>query len=218
MLASSSEIQVALQLACATAFGVMISIDAGGPFWKQRLVHLATKEIKVKSVGNSPGSPSFWGCLALQAQIVACGNLSALSENSRSGVSNGLVQGLMAMFPRNSNDELRRLSKTPDFIALQELLLAGIIKLLSESKTRMSKEIGRLVPVTLRLLSGDALTGPKVLGLQVVHIACSFESEKAVLVALKPAVESVLFELLDHPSSVFREMVSETRNHWSIVS
>jgi hypothetical protein len=198
----------------------MIAVDAGSPFWRQRLIHLAMKEIEGDSVATEKNAedPCFWGELALVTQIVACGKVPTFSAGVLAHLSNALVKGLSMMYPRNTTDELAYLMRTSDAIALQELLLAGIIKLMAASPIAMSKYTGSVVSLLLRLLSRETESGVKVLALQVLCMIVSSDSDKPVLLLLKPAVESVLLRTLDHPSAVFRQIVMETRNIWSLLT
>ena len=218
IFASSSQIQIVMELAAASAYGAMISVDAGGPFWKQRLMYLTMKEVIVVSFSHDVEDSMFWGQLALVTQVVACGNVSALSETALTLLADVLVKDLLLMYPRKANDELAHLIATPDVMVLQELVLAGIIKLMGSPTAKMPKYTGALVPAMLRILSRENKSGSKALVLQILCIVCSFENEKAAILTLKPAVESVLLKILDDPSSIFRQMVAETRNYWAVVT
>jgi hypothetical protein len=218
--ASEFQIQVAMHLAAASAYGALISVDYGGPFWKQRLLHLTLKELKAFVAPSDVTDPSFWGRLALVAHVIACGNISAISKSMQSMLVNMLMSDLLLIYPTDVTDELAQLMVTPDIMALQELVLAGIIKLAESARPEVSKYVASLLPAMLRILSRGILTGcgSMALALQVLCTVCTFEDEKATLLAFKPAVESVLLQILDHPLCAFRQMVAETRNYWAILT
>lgn len=220
LFASSSQIQVALHVATASAYGSLISVDAGSPFWRQRLIHLALKEIQDVSISDDVQNPSFWGQLSLVAQVVACGNLSTMSDSVLSLLENTLTSHLLLMYPRNADEELTQLLVTPDLVEVQELVLAGIVKLIGYPRANTSKYVGTLIPAVLRLLScaNETVIGSKALALQILCLICSFDNEKALVVRFKPAVDSILVQALDHPSAAFRQMVAETRNHWAVLT
>ena len=209
-----------MHLAAASAYGSLISVDYGGPFWKQRLLHMALKELEAFVPTPDVNDPSFWGRLALIAHVIVCGNTTAISKSSRSIVVNTLMSDLLLIYPKVVTDQLSQLMVTPDIMALQELVLAGIIKLAESAHMEVSKYVANLLPAILRILSRGNLTGcgSMALALQILCTISTFDDEKAILLAFKPAVESVLLQNLDHPLCAFRQMVAETRNYWAIVA
>lgn len=182
-------------------------------------MHIALKELEGVVITPDVNESSFWGQLALTAQVVACGKITAMSQSTLSMLINTLMTDLLLMYPKNVTDQLAQLLVTPDVMELQELVLADIIKLMESARLEVSKHIATLVPAMLRLLSPGNIAGygSMALALQILCTTCTFE-DKAILLAFKPAVESVLLQILDHPLSAFRQMVAETRNYWAIMT
>mmetsp|Transcript_31099 Transcript_31099/g.71680 ORF Transcript_31099/g.71680 Transcript_31099/m.71680 type:complete len:201 (-) Transcript_31099:1591-2193(-) len=78
-----------IQALAATAFGSMIAIQEGSPFWRQRFVQMAAGAVKKgMNGGNSMGK------LALCAYIVVNGNIASFSKETVSILSNEIAQGV----------------------------------------------------------------------------------------------------------------------------
>jgi hypothetical protein len=205
VFASSTEIQVRLHAAAASAFGFMISIDAGGTLWKQRVIHMALKEVKDSSSAAimDNADPAFWGTLSLFGYIVAFSNLSGMSEVSIGMMIKTLIRGAIMLSVSDG--------KSPRDA---ELVLAAVVSLMQLLPEKMKGYVSTLVPAALRFLNGNASVGEKVVSLQLLcTVSHRFRNEVS---HLKPAVESVLQRMTDHPSSIMRSMVSVTINAWKI--
>ncbi len=121
------------QVVSAAAFGFMLSVDDAGPFWKQRLAHVALRHIDLPigaetSVVNeeSNGFPySSPGVLILICHIVGSTRIGAFGKGAIKAIARQILGGLVLVGgPRGRREDLS---------IILPLMLAAMMKLLYEA-------------------------------------------------------------------------------------
>lgn len=208
-------IKMPLQLAAASAYNTMVSCKFGSPFWRQRILHIALKAIQNDTFNENVDSFDCLGRLSLVCLIAMKAKPSTLSDAILSTLSRTLMKGMVFLFRKNSGNGNSTIPENTECFALQELVFVAAIRLTSCFPKKMGACLDIMVPIALRILSQDKDTGLMILTLQLLHtISNQFVEED--LLRFKTAVESILGDLCDHPLSMFRQMVVETRNLWSL--
>ena len=123
----------------ASAFGSMLSVHNGGPFWRQRLTH-KTLPILLGALNAQAKSqnPPALGTLCVVCHMLCCLPVSLLGETNMKQMIPTLVAGLV-YFSKNSNALVQSEMITSKPTNLLHIMLAALIKILAVSPEDVSK-------------------------------------------------------------------------------
>ena len=117
----------------SSAFGNMLSVNNGGPFWRQRIAH-KTFPIILKALQDQAQSqnPPALGTLAIVCHMLCCLPAALLGESTVRQFVPTLVAGLV-YFSKNVSELDQSEKISPRASAVLLIVLAGLVKLLVNS-------------------------------------------------------------------------------------
>jgi hypothetical protein len=137
---SEENSSIMLEIAAASAYGSMLSIEGGSPFMKQRLTHVTLKHVRstyeeerVQATSGHDIPPPRIGLLVIVCHIICCNNISKIEKTTLYQIATIAVEGLSSRI--FSVDEGNRKS---DFAPVKKLVLAAILKLICVAPTAVS--------------------------------------------------------------------------------
>ena len=215
-------------LVAASSFGLMISVQNGGPFWRQRMIHMSmpsvleANEKKSSTTGKDSlsavsGPPI--GALALSCHIACCTPLVVLGEKRAEDLINMIARG----FVEFANARTGKDGSSSHFAGWSDLmsgLLASLLKFMSGSPDQMLPYLAGLIPnfLVACTVGKDLEDIPcQLLALECLVSVTHSPSARRICKAHKLSVTCGLEELVDHPSSILRHATVETRNVWSVL-
>ena len=145
-----SSAQNDLQLLAASAFGMMISVQNGGTFWRQRMVHIALPRVLAMNASSKitePGPLSAMsgppmGALVVACHIVCCTPLVVVGEQRAKELINMIARGFVEFANAYSNTGTEHPNKSPSYFGgwndLMSGLLASTLKFISISPDAVS--------------------------------------------------------------------------------
>lgn len=130
-----------LQFASSSAFGAMISVEDGGPFWRQRLVHLASRY--VLGTGEEKDSqrnltPLELGRLIISCYVVASSSVTALGEKALIILSDSILMRLSDIYAEDSVTRTTINILGPRMFSMKELALSAVLKLIATAPNVVS--------------------------------------------------------------------------------
>lgn len=130
-----------LHFAASSAFGSMISIEDGGPFWRQRLVHLASRH--VLGTGEERDSqrsltPLELGRLMISCYVVASSSVTALGETALIVLTDSVLMGLSDIYAEDSVTRTTIQILGPRMFSMKELALSAVLKLIAATPNVVS--------------------------------------------------------------------------------
>lgn len=139
MVDISAPAEVKLHFASSSAFGTMLSTEDGGPFWRQRLMHLAARHLMEVSNGldttsllsaNALTSTEI-GCLLISCFVIASSAVTSLGENALSAMADRIMLDFSRMYAdgSNTNETLDNLGTLT--FSVKEMVLAAVVKLMA---------------------------------------------------------------------------------------
>jgi len=206
----------------ASAFGGIISVQNGGPFWRQRMTHktlpILSNALQLQAKSQNP--PSL-GTLAVVCHMICCLPGSILGESNIQQILPTMVAGLV-YFSKNfkalAQSEMIS-SKPTDVLSI---ILAALTKILTISPEYVTKLIGVIIPSLLLLSSSTESSGmyiPKqLLVFQCLETIAKHTQARNSILREKDQVVAVLSALVDHPSMIIRNAVVQVRNVWYILA
>lgn len=125
----------------ASAFGSMISVHNGGPFWKQRMTH-KTLPILMKTLQEQAKSqnPPALGTLAVVCHMLCCLPSSLLGSSNIKQILPTLLAGLV-YFSKNSSVLAQKESISSKPADLLSVILAALVKTLAISPEDVSRSL-----------------------------------------------------------------------------
>ena len=123
----------------ASALGSMLSVNNGGPFWRQRLTH-KTLPILLGALNEQSKSqnPPAMGTLCVVCHMLCCLPTSLLGEANMKQMIPTLVAGLV-YFSKNSNAIFQSEMITSKPMKLLSIILAALVKILTVSPEEVRK-------------------------------------------------------------------------------
>lgn len=123
----------------ASAFGSMLSVHNGGPFWRQRLTHKSLPILlgALNAQAKSQNPPAM-GTLCVVCHMLCCLPVSLLGEANMKQMIPTLVAGLV-YFSKNSNAMVQSETITSKPTNLLSIILAALLKILAVSPEDVSK-------------------------------------------------------------------------------
>ena len=122
----------------ASAFGSMLSVQNGGPFWRQRLTHktlpVLLKALKVQAKSQDP--PAL-GILAVVCHMLCCLPASLLGKSNVQQILPTLVAGLV-YYAKNLDALARSEQISPKTMEVLSIILAALVKTLNVSPKDVS--------------------------------------------------------------------------------
>ena len=224
----SSDIRTAgqsLPAMAASSFGMMLSVQNGGPFWRQRMIHIAlplvldaSKASSTSTVSAVSGPPI--GSLVAATHIVCCTPLVVIGEKRAQELINMIARGFVEFANARTLDSGDSSPSPKHFEGWNDLmtgLLASMLKLLSSNSDAMLPYIAGLIPNYLVVCSASSQPDDipsQLLALQCLVAVTHLPSAKRICKAHKITVTSGLGELMDHPSVILRRAAVHARNVW----
>jgi hypothetical protein len=123
------------QLKAASAFGIMVSLEGDGQFWKQRLTHKA--KTLLGELGGSSSfvdgkfSPNSQGRLVLLCHIILSSPTKSFKQDVLASYTQELVSAFVLSFPKQSDDGFVHIENSSSARNLQELHLTAALKLMA---------------------------------------------------------------------------------------
>ena len=224
----SSDIRTAgqsLPAMAASSFGMMLSVQNGGPFWRQRMIHIALPLVLAASKASSTSTVSAVsgppiGSLVAATHIVCCTPLMVIGEKRAQELINMIARGFVEFANARTLDDGNSSSSPKHFEGWNDLmagLLASMLKLLSSNSDAMLPYIAGLIPNYLVVCSASSQPDDipsQLLALQCLVAITHLPSAKRICKAHKITVTSGLGELMDHPSVILRRAAVHARNVW----
>lgn len=148
-----SEDAAKLHFASSSAFGTMVSTEDGGPFWRQRLTHLAAGHLLQTSDGLDTSSmlsahsltPTEIGRLLIACFVVASSGVTSLGEKSLNALADRIMLDFSRIYADGSETNESTKSLGIQMFSVKEMVLAAVVKLMA------------VAPTTVRLLEYYAL-------------------------------------------------------------
>jgi len=202
----------------ASAFGSMLSVQNGGPFWRQRMTHKTLPVLlKALQVQAKSQNPPALGTLAVVCHMLCCLPASLLGKSNIQQILPTMVAGLV-YFSKNLNALAQSdmiSSKPADVLSI---ILAALIKILTISPEDVTKFIGIIIPSLLLLCSStessETYIPKQLLVFQCLEIVATHPQARKSILREKDQVVAVLSAVVDHPSMIIRNAVVQVRNVW----
>ena len=128
---------IMLEIAAASAYGSMLSIEGGSPFMKQRLTHVTLKHVRstyeeerAQATSGHDVPPPRVGLLVIACHIICCSNIAKIEKVTLYQIAAIAMEGLSSRV--FSVDEGSRKS---DLAPVKKLVLAAILKLICVAPT-----------------------------------------------------------------------------------
>ncbi|KAL3775267.1 hypothetical protein ACHAW5_010905 [Stephanodiscus triporus] len=203
----------------ASAFGSMLSVHNGGPFWRQRLTHKTLPILLgVLNAQAKSQNPPAMGTLCVVCHMLCCLPVSLLGEANMKQMIPTLVAGLV-YFSKNSNAMLQSETITSKPTNLLPVIIAAVLKILAVSPEDVTKFIGIIIPSLLLLCStavepAESCIPRFLLVFQCLETVAAHPHARNSILREKDQVIAVLSAVVDHPSSAIRNAVVQARNVW----
>lgn len=145
-----------MHFAASSAFGSMISTEDGGPFWRQRLVHMALRHLRQASNGLDTKSmlsaasltPTEIGCLLTACFVIASSGATSLGEESLNALADRIMLDFCRIYAEGSETNETIISLGSQMYSVKEMVLAAVVKLMAVAPATVS-----LLKILLALLS-----------------------------------------------------------------
>lgn len=202
----------------ASAFGSMLSVHNGAPFWRQRMTH-KTLPILVKALQMQAKSrnPPALGTLAVVCHMLCCLPSSLLGKSNIQQILPTTIAGLV-YFSKNLNAlaESEMISSKP--AGVLSIILGSLIKILAVAPKDVTKFIGIIIPSLLLLCSptspSEAYIPKQLIVFQCLESITTLHHAHNSILREKDQVVAVLSSVMDHPSMIIRNAAVQVRNVW----
>lgn len=138
-----------LHFASSSAFGTMVSTQDGGPFWRQRLMHLAAKHLLQATDGldtSAPLSadaltPTEIGRLLIACFVVASSGVTSLGTTSLSTMADRIMLDFSRMYAEGSETSKTMSDLGTLMFSVKEMVLAAVVKLMTAAPRTVSSDL-----------------------------------------------------------------------------
>jgi len=201
----------------ASAFGSMLSVQNGGPFWRQRMSHktLPVLFAALQAQAKSQNPPAL-GTLAVVCHMLCCLPVSLLGKSQIQQILPTMVAGLV-YFSKNVNEFAQSNMISSKTEGVLSIILAALVKILAIYPEDVTKFIGIIIPSLLLLCSSvdpsETYVPKQLLALQCLETITRLQARKSILREKDPVV-AVLSAVVDHPSVIIRSAVVQVINAW----
>ncbi|KAL7473497.1 hypothetical protein ACHAXS_013925 [Conticribra weissflogii] len=206
-----------ISILTASAFGNMLSVYNGSPFWRQRIAHKTLPTIlRALHEQSQSQHPPALGTLAIICHMLCCLPVSILGKSNVRQFVPTLVAGLV-YYSKNTSILVESEMISPKAAELLPIVIASLAKLLSNSPDDLTKFMGIIIP-SFSLLCASKISKDyipiQVLVLQCLELATKHPHARNTILREKGQVVAVLSALVDHPSSIIRHTAVQVRNVW----
>lgn len=126
--------KVTISMIASNAFGAILSVETGNPFWKQRISHIVLPTL----LSSSETSPNIkQGRLLCIGHLVCCVPLRALGEKRRLDLVSIIIDGLEICV----SFHLKNLGDENIIQGLKQALLASLLRIIDDSPQLVSYAI-----------------------------------------------------------------------------
>lgn len=127
-----------LRMIPASAFGSMLSVHNGGPFWRQRMTHITLPVLleALRAQAKSQDPPSM-GTLTVVCHLICCVPATLLGTSNFKQIIPTLIAGLV-YFSKNLNAFTQSDKITPIPSRLLPVGLAALLKILTTAPEEVS--------------------------------------------------------------------------------
>jgi len=203
----------------ASAYSEVISVQNGTPFWRQRISHKTLALLKpVLQEQARTQTPPPLGTLALVCHMICCLPLSLIGSSNMEQLIPTAIAGLV-YFSKHTVDATEEEECVSSILYQTLMVILGcLLKVLSTAPQFLTRFIGVIIP-SLLLLSSPGHTSElyipaQVLALQCLELISSHPNAQNAVMREKDQVTAMLSGVADHPSSIIRNAVVQTRNVW----
>ena len=223
----SSQVSTGLTLAAASAFGTILSTEGATPLLKQRLTHIAVKQIvkKLKDTAsvNEPLSQSL-GTLAVVGHLVCSSSLRSITDSDMHVITGTVIGGLVSVSAMAIDAQNKSVDAVANVVAVKKIILCAILKIVCTKQTdTLSNSVYSIVMALMRAYAGTADAEPvsevacKLLALQGLAAVTLIGGARDTLQVVQRAVVSLLGAAMNHPSSILRHAAVDARNAWFLL-
>ncbi|KAG7353695.1 Dos2-interacting transcription regulator of RNA-Pol-II [Nitzschia inconspicua] len=210
-----------LQIAAASAYGAMLVVDGIKPLIKQRLSHASLKFIQktyesesAQAQQDEPVSAPSVGQLLVVCHLVCANDLSKFDRKTTHMAATVSVEGL--------SSDLFQVGKkmSDDGTRARILVICSVLKVICTAPSAVSGFVLTLVAGLLRayaVASPDSEIGCKLVVLQALEEVTQLDAAKPTIIAVKPAVLSILASAMNQKSGLLRSTAVDVRNAWCLV-
>jgi len=166
----SASNEAKLHFAASSSFGAMVSIEDGGPFWRQRLMHLSSKHLlqasnslDTKSMLSAEAlTPNEIGRLLIACFVIASGGVKSLGDSSLNAMADRIMLDFSRIYAEGSETNAAMKDLGTSMFSVKEMVLAAVVTLMA------------VAPRTVRLL--DILLCPAFARRTscLIHLRCSW--------------------------------------------
>lgn len=127
-----------LRMLPASAFGSMLSVHNGGPFWRQRMIHVTFPVLleALRAQAKSHDPPAV-GTLTVVCHLICCVPATLLGTSNFKQIIPTLIAGLV-YFSKNLNAFTQSDQITPTPSRLLPVILAALLKILNTAPEDVS--------------------------------------------------------------------------------
>lgn len=203
-----TDMALSVSVSAASSFGSILDNNKPAQLWKQRLIHLASKQLYLhfQEVVNVS-----FGDLAAVCNLICLGELRTISSLHMKVFARVLVRGLSPDIIDQSASYVSTVIK---------INLASIVKLLSFAPIGVDGLEYQIVVGAMRAFVKSDEFGSiscKLLALQTIQAVSSLPGIHRIVKEVKGPVVSILGAAMNHPSGLLRQACVEVRNTWLLI-
>mmetsp|Transcript_27904 Transcript_27904/g.61569 ORF Transcript_27904/g.61569 Transcript_27904/m.61569 type:complete len:246 (+) Transcript_27904:129-866(+) len=222
-LAEEDYMKTSLRIASASAYGAVLMEDGLKPLMKQRLTHICIKHIKkitcTESQHIQTGNSAQIGLLMVVCHVVCASDLSKLNQAIVHSLATLLVKGFSTdLFEYSS----RMATNLPAETArARTLTISALLKLLCTAPTAVDGFVLEIVSGLLRsyaISDPSAEIGCKLVTLQALEVLTHLNGAKDSILAVKPAVITILSSAMSQKNVLLRSAAVDVRNMWCLIT
>ena len=139
-----------LYFAAASAFGTMVSTEDSGPFWRQRLMHLATRhltqcsnDLDTKSILSAAAlTPSEIGRLMISCFVIASSGATLIGKNTVDTLADRIMLDFSRIYANGSETNIAMNELGLLTFSIKEMVLSAIVKLMAVAPETVSFTFG----------------------------------------------------------------------------
>jgi hypothetical protein len=213
--------KMSLQIAAASGYGALLTVDGIKPLMKQRLSHVCLKSIKriydseceQARLDQAVTAPSV-GQLLVVCHLVCANDLSKFDRKTTHMAATVTVEGL--------SSDLFRVGKklSGNVVKARTLVICAVLKLICNAPATVNGFVLTMVAGLLRayaVSNPDSEIGCKLVVLQALEELSHLEGARATIIAVKPAVLSILASAMNQKSILLRSTAVDVRNVWCLI-
>lgn len=146
MVDIASPDEAKLHFAASSAFGTMVSTEDGGPFWRQRLMHLAARHLLQASNGLDTKSilsaqaltPIEFGRLLIACFVIASSGVTSIGDTALNALADRIMLDFSRIYAEGSETNETMNSLGAQVFSVKEMVLAAVVKLMAVAPSTVS--------------------------------------------------------------------------------